>query len=155
MSSLDPSDYLLISNTNTPESQSQSQNQNPTPNKQPTTTDASGNSNSKPKSNSNSTTIPKITYIKSMVDFLNSKSGTIISSAAGLAIGVAFKDVIDSLVNDLLKPIINMIITKIKPDYVNNKNIIIQYSKAISAFFTFIIVTIVVMGVVTVLNSQA
>lgn len=52
---------------------------------------------------------PKHTF--KILDILNSKTGTLLVSAMAIAIGFAFKDLINSAVTNILQPLVVIIIT--------------------------------------------
>lgn len=50
-------------------------------------------------------------YFQKIMNILNSKTGTVLAAAMGMAIGFAFKDLIASTVSNVLQPLVIMIIT--------------------------------------------
>ena len=87
-------------------------------------------------------------------DFLVSKTGTIITTAFGMAIGFAFKEFISSIVVNLFKPLIAFIFTM---THLNNyydfnsvispENNAINFSSFITSFLSFILVVISVYSI--------
>jgi large-conductance mechanosensitive channel len=90
-------------------------------------------------------------YIHKIKTFLTSPNGTIIAVAFGVAIGNAFKEFVNSAVENILQPLIIFIISK---TYINNyydiasfispqKNVV-NFELFISNFITFLLVVITV-----------
>jgi len=52
-----------------------------------------------------------IGYFQKYNNFLNTKTGTILAAAIGMAIGFAFKDFVSSTVTNILQPLIIMILS--------------------------------------------
>ena len=90
-----------------------------------------------------------LSFHEKIHDFLLSKSGTIITSSFGMAIGFALKDFIDSIVVNLFKPLLVFIFTT---THLNNyydlnsiispENNVLNFGSFVTAFITFILVII-------------
>ena len=83
--------------------------------------------------------------------FLNSKTGTILSTAIGMALGFAFKDFIASIVTNILQPLVIKILSLTSLNNYYNFSIFItqeqnflDISKFFSAVFTFVFTIITV-----------
>ena len=50
-------------------------------------------------------------YFQKYFSFLNTKSGTILTAAIGMAIGFAFKDFVSSIVTNILQPLIMLFLS--------------------------------------------
>ena len=83
--------------------------------------------------------------------FFNSKTGTILSTAIGMAIGFAFKDFIASIVANILQPLVIRILSLSSLNnyydfsgFITQEHNILDVSKFFSALFTFIFTVITV-----------
>jgi large-conductance mechanosensitive channel len=83
--------------------------------------------------------------------FLNSKTGTILSTAIGMAIGFAFKDLISSIVTNILQPLVIKILSLSSLNnyydfsiFITQEHNILDISKFFSAIFTFVFTVITV-----------
>jgi len=96
-------------------------------------------------------------------NFLNHKSESILGVAAAMAIGASFKDLITSIVNNCLQPlIINLIlltnirrltkIINVDPLF-SDKNNILNFSDVIVSIFSFIFIVITVYAMVELINK--
>jgi large-conductance mechanosensitive channel len=104
---------------------------------------------------SNSNTNTKQTQTKPLVqnlkDFLKTSSATILTSAAAMSIGLALKEVITNIVNDLFKPLIYKLILLTQINNIINseeilatKNADIKPTPILSAIVSFILILITV-----------
>jgi hypothetical protein len=99
---------------------------------------SSQNSSNKQQNNENLFT--KITNI------FNTKTGTILATSIGMTIGFSFKDLISSIVSDLLQPIFVILVSYLP--YFKNNVIFSKYESSInlnslfSNIFTFILIII-------------
>jgi len=50
-------------------------------------------------------------FYQKIINFLNGKTGTILTAAIGMAIGFAFKDLISSTVTNILQPLVIMLLS--------------------------------------------
>jgi large-conductance mechanosensitive channel len=87
----------------------------------------------------------KFIFFNKIQTFLNSKTGTVLSTAIGMAIGFAFKDLIASIVTNILQPLVIKILSlTLLNNYYNfsifitQEHNILDISKFFSAIFTFI-----------------
>jgi len=55
-------------------------------------------------------------FYQRLIHFLNTKSGTLLTSAMGVAIGLAYKDAVVAIVDSFIKPLIVYIILATKLD---------------------------------------
>jgi large-conductance mechanosensitive channel len=55
-------------------------------------------------------------FYETLMNFLNTKSGTLMTSAMGVAIGMAYKDAVVAIVDSVVKPLIVYIILATKLD---------------------------------------
>jgi len=100
--------------------------------------------------NTNNNSKNQLSFKQKILNFLNSKSGTIIASAMGLAIGFSFKDVIGSFVLNIIQPLIVSVImiTRLNEIYdfdaFIQSNSSLQLTKFISTLITFILIVITV-----------
>lgn len=92
--------------------------------------------------------------------FLNTKTGTILSVAAAMAIGGSFKDLVTSIVDNFLQPLIVKLIllTNITrlPKFealFSTKNNILNFSSIISAIFSFLFIVFTVYIMVRIINN--
>jgi len=83
--------------------------------------------------------------------FFNSKTGTILSTAIGMAIGFAFKDLIASIVTNILQPLVIKILSLTSLNnyynfsiFITQEHNILDISKFFSAIFTFVFTIITV-----------
>jgi large-conductance mechanosensitive channel len=84
-------------------------------------------------------------------NFLNTKTGTILAAAIGMAIGFAFKDFVSSIVTNVLQPLIIMIlsVTHINNFYdltlfISPQNTALNISSFFSSLFTFLFTIVTV-----------
>jgi large-conductance mechanosensitive channel len=54
---------------------------------------------------------PSQNYFQKILNILNSKTGTVLTAAMGMAIGFGFKDLIASTVSNILQPLFIMLLT--------------------------------------------
>ena len=95
-------------------------------------------------------------------NFLNNKTGTILSVAAAMAIGTSFKDLITSIVNNFLQPLIIKLIlltnisrlTKLAnmDALFSAKNNILNFSSVVVSILSFIFIVATVYMMVTLIN---
>ena len=83
--------------------------------------------------------------------FLNSKTGTILTTAMGMAIGLAYKDAVSAIVESVIKPLIVFIIinTRLNKIYdftyfFKTQSNVINITALIQTVITFIIVVTIV-----------
>ena len=88
-------------------------------------------------------------FRKNIVDFITSKTGTILAQATGICLGIAFKDVVMALVNSIFEPIFCFIIilcglrnVPIFSDFISSQNNPLNFSKLITAIITAWLVVI-------------
>ena len=81
-----------------------------------------------------------------IMNIFNEKTGTILSTAIGMTIGFSFKDLVSSIVTDLLQPIVVILMSYLP--YFKNSLIFTKYDSSInitslfSSIFTFILIII-------------
>jgi len=92
-----------------------------------------------------------ISYFQKILFFLNSKTGTVLTSAMGMAIGFAFKDFIGAIVINVLQPIVVMIITMTHLNsfydftvFISPEKNALNVSTFISSLFTFIFTVVTI-----------
>ena len=92
--------------------------------------------------------------------FLNTKTGTILSVAAAMAIGGSFKDLVTSIVDNFLQPLIVKLIlltniTKLTKfdSLFSTKNNILNFSGIVSAIFSFLFIVFTVYIMVRIINN--
>ena len=90
-------------------------------------------------------------FFNKIQSFLNSKTGTVLSTAIGMAIGFAFKDFIASIVTNILQPLVIKILSLTSLNnyynfsmFITQENNILDISKFFSTMFTFIFTVITV-----------
>ena len=93
----------------------------------------------------------KFIFFNKIQTFLNSKTGTVLSTAIGMAIGFSFKDFIGSSVTNILEPLIIKMLSLTPLNnyynlaaYITQENTILDIKKFFSALFTFIFTVITV-----------
>lgn len=94
--------------------------------------------------------IKKTTFFNNLMSFLNSKTGTILSSAIGMSIGLAFQDFVSAFVRNVIQPLLISVIVMTRIDnyydfksLISPQNNVLNISTFISTFITFfLIVTI-------------
>jgi|LauGreSBDMM110SN_4_FD.fasta_scaffold435673_1 large-conductance mechanosensitive channel len=91
--------------------------------------------------------------------FFNKPTGTVLTFAAGLCIGGAFKDLVQSVVNNIIQPLIIkvLIMTNIYnigmfSSILSGKNSALNITSTISSLVSFIIITITVYILYTLIN---
>jgi large-conductance mechanosensitive channel len=101
-------------------------------------------------------------FYKKFVDFLNSKTGSILTQAMGMAIGMAFKDAITAIVNSFIKPLIVFIIvsTQLTKFYdftyfFESQDNAMNVTVLVQSIITFAIVVMVVYYVSNLINYNA
>jgi len=92
-----------------------------------------------------------IGYFQKYNNFLNTKTGTILAAAIGMAIGFAFKDFVSSTVTNVLQPLIIMIlsITHVNnlydlSSFISPEKNALNISTFISSLFTFLFTIVTV-----------
>ena len=92
-----------------------------------------------------------IGYFQKYNIFLNTKTGTILAAAIGMAIGFAFKDFVSSTVTNVLQPLIIMIlsITHVNnlydlSSFISPEKTALNISTFISSLFTFLFTIVTV-----------
>ena len=95
----------------------------------------------------------------SFLAFFNKPTGTVLAFAAGLCIGGAFKDLVQSIVNNILQPLIIkfLIMTNIYnigmfSSILSGKNTALNITSTISSLISFIIITITVYILYSLIN---
>jgi large-conductance mechanosensitive channel len=103
------------------------------------------------QSNSNTKQTQTKPLVQKLKDFLKTSSATILTSAAAMSIGLALKEVITNIVNDLLKPLIYKMILLTRINNIINseeilatKNADIKPTPILSAIVSFILILITV-----------
>lgn len=102
------------------------------------------------------------TIVTLFTNFLNNKTDSILGVAAAMAIGASFKDLITSIVNNFIQPLVIQLIlltnirrlTKIinvDPLFSDTTNIL-NFSNVIVSILSFIFIVITVYGMVLLLN---
>lgn len=102
------------------------------------------------------------TIVTLFTNFLNNKTDSILGVAAAMAIGASFKDLITSIVNNFIQPLVIQLIlltnirrlTKIinvDPLFSDTTNIL-NFSNVIVSILSFIFIVITVYGMVILLN---
>ena len=91
--------------------------------------------------------------------FFNKPTGTVLTFAAGLCIGGAFKDLVQSLVNNIIQPLIIklLVLTNIYnigmfSSILSGKNSALNITSTISSLISFIIITVTVYLLYTLIN---
>ncbi len=81
--------------------------------------------------------------------------GNVIDMAVGVVIGAAFKAIVDSLVADIINPVIGLVAAKDLSKYALtiNDDLSINYGSFISAVINFIIMAFVIFCIVKALNK--
>jgi large-conductance mechanosensitive channel len=94
---------------------------------------------------------PIKTFSTKIFEFLNSKTGTLLKGAIGMAIGFAFKDFVASIITNLLQPLIIQLIlmTNLNTLFgmqplIESQNNTIHIVAFINSLFTFVTVVITV-----------
>jgi len=113
---------------------------------------SSSSSMSHPSTSSpHNTTKKSLTFKDDIIQFLYSKTGTIMAYAIGFAIGGSFKELIASIINGILKPLIVYIITVSHlQEYYDFTSLIEEQKKGlsitsfISALLTFVLLIITI-----------
>jgi large-conductance mechanosensitive channel len=90
-------------------------------------------------------------FFNKINNFLNSKTGSILSTAIGMAIGFAFKDLIASIVTNILQPLVIKLLSLTSLNnyynfsiFITQEHNILDISKFFSAIFTFVFTVITV-----------
>ena len=102
------------------------------------------------------------TIVTLFTNFLNNKTDSILGVAAAMAIGASFKDLITSIVNNFIQPLVIQLIlltnirrlTKIinvDPLFSDTTNIL-NFSNVIVSILSFIFIVITVYGMVILIN---
>jgi len=93
----------------------------------------------------------KQTFIENIKAFLNTKTGTIITFAASMAIANAFKDLVTSIISSIVQPLFIKFVTATNfVSYINLQSLITSQNSALgisnmfSSLFSFIIILIIV-----------
>ena len=100
--------------------------------------------------------IPKINIFNNFEIFKEFISkGNVMDLAVGVIIGGAFKAIVDSLVNDMIMPIITMITGKVDLSGVSVQigSATLSYGKFISAIINFLIIAIVIFLMIKSINK--
>jgi large conductance mechanosensitive channel len=86
-------------------------------------------------------------------DFIN--RGNVIDLAIGLTVGVAFTAVVNSLVGDIIMPIIGIITGGVDFTSLSIQvgNAVVAYGKFIQALFNFLVIALVIFWVVKMVNQ--
>ena len=85
-------------------------------------------------------------------DFIN--RGSVVDMAVGVMIGAAFKGIVDSLVNDIISPIIGLIAKKDFTDLsVKVWNVELKYGAFLMAILNFFIIALVLFIIVKMMNN--
>ena len=86
-------------------------------------------------------------------DFIN--RGSVVDMAVGVMIGAAFKGIVDSLVNDIISPLIGLIAKKDFTDLsVAVWNVELKYGAFLMAILNFFIIALVLFIIVKMMNSM-
>jgi len=91
-------------------------------------------------------------FFAKIMSVFNNKTGTILSTAIGLAIGFAFKDLVTSTVNNLLAPLIILVLSYSTfltnylnlTSYISEQNTSLSISHFISSIVSFFLTIIAV-----------
>lgn len=93
----------------------------------------------------------KQSFIENIKAFLNTKTGTILSFAAAVAIANAFKDLVTAIITSIVQPLFIKFVTATNlVSYVNLQSLITSQNSALgisnmfSSLFSFIIILIIV-----------
>jgi large-conductance mechanosensitive channel len=75
-----------------------------------------------------------VSFYEKIMSIFNNKTGTILSTAIGMAIGFAFKDLVNATVNNLLAPLIILLLSysTYLSDYLNLTSYITQQKATLS-----------------------
>lgn len=92
-----------------------------------------------------------IPFSKKLINFLNSKTSTLLTTAFGLSIGFAFKDFVSSIVTNVLQPFIIKILILLNVNnyydlssLISQQNNLLHMKMVLSTFLTFISIVIIV-----------
>ncbi len=90
--------------------------------------------------------------IQEFKEFIN--RGNVVDMAVGIMIGAAFKAIVDSLVNDIISPVIGLIV---KADFstlaVTLWGVELKYGAFIMAMLNFFIIAMVLFAIIKLMNS--
>ena len=94
---------------------------------------------------------PAPSFWQRLVAFMNTDTGTILTTGCAMAIGGAFKDLASSIINNLLQPLILQIIVMLNlnsvydfQSLVTTENNVLNFKSFLNSFFTFAIVLLTV-----------
>jgi len=91
-------------------------------------------------------------FIAEFKEFIN--RGNVVDMAVGIMIGAAFKAIVDSLVNDIISPMIGLIF---KQDFSNLHislwGVDLKYGAFIMAVINFLIIALVLFTIIKLMNS--
>ena len=91
-------------------------------------------------------------FMKEFKEFIN--RGNVVDMAVGIMIGAAFKAIVDSLVNDIISPLIGLIV---KQDFsslcITLWGVELKYGAFIMALLNFIIIAFVLFLIIKMMNS--
>lgn len=81
--------------------------------------------------------------------------GNVLDMAVGIIIGAAFKSIVDSLVNDIISPILGLVVnTDFSALVVNIGNVPIRYGSFITAIINFLIMAFVLFVIIKAVNKM-
>ena len=90
--------------------------------------------------------------IQEFKEFIN--RGNVVDMAVGIMIGAAFKAIVDSLVNDIISPVIGLIV---KADFstlaITLWGVELKYGAFIMALLNFFIIAMVLFAIIKLMNS--
>lgn len=94
-------------------------------------------------------------FIKEFKEFIN--RGNVVDMAVGVIIGAAFKDIVTSLVEDIINPIIGLFGGKNFDQYqvVLFGEATLRYGEFLTAVINFLIMALVIFTMVKIMNSVA
>jgi len=91
-------------------------------------------------------------FMAEFKEFIN--RGNVVDMAVGIMIGAAFKAIVDSLVNDIISPLIGLLF---KQDFsnlsINLWNVELKYGAFIMAVLNFLIIAFVLFLIIKLMNS--
>lgn len=91
-----------------------------------------------------------ITFVEKIKKFMNTKTGTVMTFAAAMAIATAFKDLVTNIITNIVYPLIAKIIIMTNvgslinmESFITPEKSALGISNSISAVFSFIIILII------------
>lgn len=86
-------------------------------------------------------------------EFIN--RGSVVDMAVGIMIGAAFKAIVDSLINDIISPLIGLLVKKDFSDLsINVFDVSLKYGAFIMAVLNFFIIAFVLFFIIRIMNRM-